>query len=84
MPKLPSKTPAKLKKTASEKRHKHIEHPRSYRLDDEILQTLKDTQQRVNRISPKKITESRLVKALIWLSKEIEDEKIIKASKEVW
>ncbi len=60
------------------------EYPRSYRLDPEIMNTLKDTLDRVNDISPKKVSEARLVKALIYLSKEINAEKIIKALKEVW
>jgi hypothetical protein len=60
------------------------EYPRSYRLDHEIMNILQDTVDRINEISPKKISEARLVKALIVLSKQIEDEKIIKALKEVW
>jgi len=63
---------------------KHKEYPRSYRLDPEIMNTLKDTLDRVNEISPKKVSEARLVKALIWLSKETNEEKILKALKEVW
>lgn len=60
------------------------EYPRSYRLDHEVMNILQDTVDRINEISPKKISEARLVKALIVLSKQIEDEKIIKALKEVW
>lgn len=63
---------------------KHKEYPRSYRLDPEIMNTLKDTLDRINEISPKKVSEARLVKALIWLSKETNEEKILKALKEVW
>lgn len=63
---------------------KHKEYPRSYRLDPEIMNTLKDTLDKINEISPKKVTEARLVKALIWLSKETNEEKILKALKEVW
>jgi hypothetical protein len=63
---------------------KHKEYPRSYRLDPEIMNTLKDTLDRINEISPKKVSEARLVKALIWLSRETNEEKILKALKEVW
>ena len=66
------------------KQIKPKEHPRSYRLDSDIMNTLKDTLDRVNEVSPKKVSEARLVKALIYLSKEINEEKIIKALKEVW
>jgi hypothetical protein len=60
------------------------DYPRSYRMDSEIMNTLKNTLDRINEVSPKKVSEARLVKALIFLSKEINDEKIIKALKEVW
>ena len=60
------------------------EYPRSYRLDYEIMNILQDTVDRINEISPKKVSEARLIKALIMLSKQIEDEKIVKALKEVW
>ncbi len=63
---------------------KHKEHPRSYRLDPEIMNTLKSSLDRINELTPKKVSEARLVKALIWLSKEISEEKILKALKEVW
>ncbi len=66
------------------KQLKPKEHPRSYRLDSETMNTLKNTLDRVNESSPKKVSEARLVKALIYLSKEIDEEKIIKALKEVW
>lgn len=70
-----------------EKRVRQIkpkEYPRSYRLDSEIMNTLKDTLDRVNNVSPKKVSEARLVKALIYLSKETTTERIIKALKQVW
>ena len=60
------------------------DYPRSYRLDSEIMNTLKNTLDRVNEVSPKKVSEARLVKALIFLSKETNEEKIMKALKEVW
>jgi len=60
------------------------EYPRSYRLDFESLNTLKTTLNKINEISPKKISEARLVKALIYLSCEIKEEKILRALKEVW
>jgi hypothetical protein len=98
MPKLESKTKSnnnKLKNNLREnskveskkslvKQIKHKEYPRSYRFDSEIMNTLKYSLDRVNEISPKKVSEARFVKALILLSKEIDDEKILKALKEVW
>lgn len=59
-------------------------YPRSYRLDNEIMQLLKKKLEEINEKSPKKITEARLVKALILLSHEIDNEKILRAIKEVW
>jgi hypothetical protein len=59
--------------------------PRSYRFDAEIMNTLKDTLDRVNNeLVHKKVSEARLVKALIFLSKEIETDQIIKSLKEIW
>lgn len=75
----PSETKEKLVRQISPK-----EYPRSYRLDSEIMNTLKDTLDRINDVSPKKVSEARLIKALIFLSKEINEDKIIKALKEVW
>lgn len=70
-----------------EKIVRHIkpkEYPRSYRIDAEVMNVLKNTLDRINEASPRKVSEARLVKALIMLSKEIEDKKIVKALKEVW
>ena len=60
------------------------EHPRSYRLDSETINILKATLDRVNEISPKKVSEARLVKALMHLSSEIKEDKLFKALKDVW
>jgi hypothetical protein len=60
------------------------EYPRSYRFDTEVMNFLKNKLDKINEIAPRKVSETRLVKALIILSKEIDDEKIIKALKEVW
>lgn len=60
------------------------EYPRSFRLDPELKEVLENTLNRVNKLTPKKVSEARLVKALILLSKDMEPEKIIKAIKEVW
>lgn len=60
------------------------EYPRSYRLDYEIMNTLQRTLSKINEISPKKVSEARLIKALIFLSTDIEEKKITKALKEVW
>jgi hypothetical protein len=72
------------KNTSKEKKTKPKEYPRSYRLDPEVMETLKSTLDRINEVAPKKVSEARLVKALIIISKEIKEERIIKALKEVW
>lgn len=60
------------------------EYPRSYRLDYEVMNLLRSTLARINEVSPKKVSEARLIKALIHLAAEIDNDKIIKALKEVW
>jgi hypothetical protein len=60
------------------------EHPRSYRFDTEVMNLLKNKLYRINEIAPKKVSETRLVKALIILSKGMDDDEIIKALKKVW
>lgn len=60
------------------------EYPRSYRLDSEIMNTLKSTLDKINDISPKKVSEARLVKALIYISKDFNTDKLLRALKEVW
>jgi uncharacterized protein YeeX (DUF496 family) len=60
------------------------EYPRSYRIDAEIMNILKDTLSRVNEDSNRKITEARLVKALIFLSQDMSCKQIMSAVKEVW
>ena len=58
--------------------------PRSYRFDPETMNILKATLARLNEFAPQKITETRLIKALITLSSEIDDDVLLKAIKEVW
>ncbi len=83
--KVIKKTEGKVKAARTESSMKKLkEHPRSYRLDPEILDELKRTLKRINEIAPKKVSEARLIKALILMSKEIEDSRIIKALKEIW
>jgi hypothetical protein len=60
------------------------EFPRSYRLDPDVMNILKETLQRLNDESHKKISEARLIKALIYLSRDIDDQAIMQALKEVW
>jgi hypothetical protein len=60
------------------------EFPRSYRLDAEVMNALQNTLDRVNEASPRKVSEARLVKALIMFSREISEEKLMKSLKEVW
>ena len=59
-------------------------YPRSYKLDSHIMAVLQDLLSRANRISPKHVSEARLVKALILLSKDINDTELLAALKEVW
>ncbi len=84
----PAKTVKKIDKSIKEKItdkvQKAIEYPRSYRLDAELMMTLIATLERINQQAPRKISEARLVKALILLSKELPDEQLLKAVKEVW
>lgn len=58
--------------------------PKSFRLDLETLNILKETQERINNIIPKRVSESRIIKALILISKEINEDKLIKALKSTW
>lgn len=58
--------------------------PKSYRLDPDVENVLKMILDRVNDISTKKISASRLVRALILLGKDTDEKKILKAIKEVW
>jgi hypothetical protein len=60
------------------------EYPRSYRLDPEIMNALKATVDKINEISPKKVSEARLIKALIHIAPQIDQETLMKALKEVW
>jgi hypothetical protein len=60
------------------------EYPRSYRIDAEVMNVLKNTLDRINECSPRKVSEARLIKALIMLSKEVKNDRIIKALKEIW
>ena len=80
-PKNKVKTPMKKKRSDIQKHHK--EYPRSYRFDAEVMETLKETLFRVNAVSPKKISESRLVKALIVLSQAMDEETLIRGLKQV-
>lgn len=84
MPKSASKAKNIKFKEIITKQQKFSEHPRSYRFDAEILATLSMVLDRVNQVSPKKITETRLMKALIHLSADIDEDTLIKAIKEVW
>jgi len=63
---------------------KHKIYPRSYIFSPELTDILKHTLDRVNDVSPKKIGEARLVRALIWLSQDINEQKLLQAVKEVW
>lgn len=72
------------KKESVIKKIKPIDFPRSYRFDYETMNTLKNMLDKINEYSPKKISEARLIKALIFLSTNISEDKLLKALKEVW
>jgi hypothetical protein len=59
------------------------EYPRSYRLDQCTLDILKGTQNRISSASGKKISESRLIKALIIHSKDLSNDRLIKVLKDI-
>ncbi|EER20747.1 MULTISPECIES: hypothetical protein [spotted fever group] len=59
------------------------EYPRSYRLDQCTLDILKGTQNRISSASGKKISESRLIKALILHSKDLSNDRLIKVLKDI-
>ena len=76
------KTP--MKKAVSEVKKSYKEYPRSYRLDVEMMDILKTTLHRLNQVSPKKVSEARLIKALIILSQEMDEKSLIRGIKQVW
>lgn len=82
------RTTKKTRSSASKKNTAKLiarkEFPRSYRLDAEIMAILQTTLSKVNGSTPKKISEAKLMKALIWLSQEMSEKEILKALKEVW
>lgn len=56
---------------------------RAFRLDDQTWQDLQATVEKINNHSQRKpISASRLIKALIYLGKQAEEDKLIKALKE--
>ncbi len=60
------------------------EYPRSFLLDEEAINNLQALQSRVNELSPKKISNSKIIRALIQLSSSINDEKLLKTIKQLW
>lgn len=66
------------------RKFKSKELPKSFRIDNETINVLKETYERINNLTPRKVSESRIIKALILLSKDISDQKLIKAIKEIW
>jgi len=61
-------------------------YPRSFRLDEEVKQALEQSVTRLKEASPypKKINESRLIKALIMLSLDMNTKTLLEAMKKVW
>ena len=62
----------------------HKDYPKCYRFDADTVNTLQNTLLRINERTPKKIGETKLIKALIALSTTIKDEDIIEAIKSAW
>ncbi len=60
------------------------EYPRSFLLDEEAINNLQALQNRVNELSPKKISNSKIIRALIQLSSRINNEKLLKTIKQLW
>ena len=91
MSNLSSKAKSSKLKTVAEKpkdSNKILEkkskgYARSYRFDSEIKDILKEVLDNVNSISPKKISETRLIKALIIMGKKSNPEKVLQAAREV-
>ncbi len=79
-----TKTKRNTKNDTPEKEKDYKKYPRSYRLDAEMIAVLKDTLHRINQVSPRKVSEARLVKALIVLSQEMDEETLTKGLKQVW
>ena len=62
----------------------HKEYPRSFILDEETINCLQSLNNRVNQLSPKKIGNSKIIRALIHISKDINDKKLINTIKQLW
>lgn len=59
------------------------DYPRSYRCTKENMETLKDLIIQLSVLKGRKVNESKLINALIFLSKEMDKKKILKALKEI-
>lgn len=59
-------------------------YPRSYKLEPHIMEILNATLARARGISPKKVSEARVIKALIIYSKNLSDKQLEESLKEVW
>lgn len=56
---------------------------RGYKIEGHIYKVLQKTLKRVRKLSPKKVSESKLVKALIILSKKMPDADLLNTIKEI-
>lgn len=71
-PQMPLTQKSELKEKDLKKRvmKSKIYRPRSYRLEPNIVNILNDMLDKINAVSHRKVSETRLVKALICLRKE--------------
>ncbi|MCP4473236.1 MAG: hypothetical protein GY821_01410 [Gammaproteobacteria bacterium] len=60
------------------------EYPRSFLLDEETINVLQSLHNRINQLSPKKISNSKIIRALIQLSSNINDEQLINTIRQLW
>ena len=59
-------------------------HPKTFRLMDSDVKNLKEICEKINALTPSKISETKIVRALILLGKTLKEDKIISGIKELW
>ncbi len=64
-------------------KHQPSATPKSFRLSGDDLANLKQVTEAVNGISRSKVSETKIVKALLQLGSKIPPEKVLKALKEI-
>lgn len=64
-------------------KHKPSATPKSFRLSGDDIANLKQITEAVNGISRSKVSETRIVKALLQLGSQLAPEKVLKALREI-